>query len=106
MDVEAHIQAAKELFRTQKKHEKTQRKEQLHSLPISSEERAKREHEAAEHKRFEDAFGQYKITRNAAHYITQIRKQVEDIVVERNYTRDEDNYITAVETKLKIERKA
>ena len=83
-----------------------QRRKKLHSLPITDADRAKREHDAEEHRRFEDAFGNYKITRNAEHYITQIRKQVEDIVVERDYTRDADNYITAVETRLKIERRA
>jgi len=105
MNPEGHIAAVKELIRLRKKLPK-QKKDQLHSIPISTEDRARREHEAEEHRRFKDAFGNYKITRNTDHYITQIRKQVEDVVVEVNYTRDGDHYITALETRLKIERKA
>lgn len=105
MDTNKGAEAEEEYQERQQKKLMEKRKKRLHSLPISEADRAKREHEAEEHRRFEDAFGQYKITRNAAHYITQIRKQVEDIVVERNYTRDGDNYITAVDTRLKIERK-
>lgn len=105
MNPEGHIAAVKELIKLRKKQPKL-KKEPLHSIPISAEERTKREHEAEEHRRFTDAFGNYRITRNAEHYITQIRKQVEDVVVECNYTRDTDNYITEVGTKLKIERKA
>lgn len=99
-------EAEKEYQERQQKRLQRKKKEILHSLPIPPADRAKREHEAEEHRRFEDALGQFKVTRNAAHYITQIRKQVEDIVVEWNYTRDGDNYITAVETRVKMEREA
>ncbi len=105
MNPDSHIAAVKELIKLRRKRPK-EKKEPLHSIPISTEERTKREHNAEEHRRFTDAFGNYKITRNTEHYITQIRKQVEDVVVERDYERDASNYIITAETRLKIERKA
>lgn len=80
--------------------------EVLHSLPITTEDRDKREHEVEEQRRFQDMPGVFKITRNSDGYITEIRKQVEDIVFETVYTRDVDNYITGASSLLKKETKA
>lgn len=78
----------------------------LHSLPITTEERNKREHEAEEQRRFSDMPGHFMVTRNGDGYITGIRKQVEDVVLETTYTRDVDNYIIEVLSRLKKETKA
>lgn len=76
-----------------------------HSLPISDADRAKREHEAAEHQRFEDVYGDLKITRDpTTHFITKVEKVAEDIVVERTYTRDSGDYVTDVATRIRIKK--
>jgi len=75
-------------------------------LPITVEERNKREHEAEEQRRFSDMPGHFKITRNNDGYITEIRKQVEDVVLETTYTRDTDNYTIEVVSRLRKETKA
>lgn len=80
--------------------------ELLHSLPITNEERDKREHEAEEQRRFTDIPGTFSITRNGDGYIMEIRKQVEDVVMETIYTRDTDNYITGIVSRLKKENRA
>ena len=76
-----------------------------HSLPLSVAERQKRIEQAAEHARFGDVFGDFKITRNTANYITKVEKVAEDIVVEDNYTRNSDNYITDICTRILIKKK-
>lgn len=95
----------KRAMRVAEENEK-KKKSVLHSLPIPAEERDKREHEAEEQRRFTDMPGAFKITRNGDGYITQIRKQVEDVVMETLYTRDSDNYITGILSRLKKETKA
>lgn len=95
----------KEGERIQRGNEKKE-KDILHSLPITIEERSKREHEVEEQRRFTDMPGVFSVTRNGDGYITEIRKQVEDVVIEHVYTRDSDNYIIGMLSRLKKETKA
>lgn len=109
-DVEQHIDAQVKHIKVSgdasRKKQKIKEKKVLHSLPISEEERAKREHEVEEQRRFVDMPGTFKITRNVDHFITKIRKQVEDIVLEETYTRDANDYIIGIESRIKKETKA
>lgn len=77
----------------------------LHSLPISEADRAKREHEAAEHQRFEDVYGDLKITRDSDNYVVKTEKLAEDIVVERTYSRDENHYVVGVAVRIRKKKR-
>ena len=105
-DIDEHIDAIKNLAKVSHKKKPKKPENVFHSLPISEEERAKREHEVEEQRRFIDMPGTFKITRNTEHFITEIRKQVEDIVLEETYTRDVDDYIIGIESRIKKETKA
>ena len=105
-DIDDHIDTIKNLAKVSHKKTKKNEKKVFHSLPISEDERAKREHEVEEQRRFVDMPGTFKITRNVDHFITEMRKQVEDIVLEETYTRDSDNYIIGIESRIRKETKA
>jgi len=104
--IDEQIEGIKNLAEVIQEEKSKKQKKPLHSLPIMEEDRAKREHEVEEQRRFTDMPGTFKITRNATHFIIEIRKQVEDIVLEETYTRDSDNYIIGIESRIRKETKA
>jgi len=105
-DIDEQIKEIKNLAEVSQKKKAKKSKKLLHSLPIPEEERVKREHEVEEQRRFIDMPGTFKITRNVSHFIIKTRKQVEDIVLEETYTRDSDNYIIGLESRIRKETKA
>lgn len=105
MTPDKRIEAAKAFAAEHVNDKKGTTRKKHHSLPISDADRAKREHDAAEHQRFEDVYGDLKITRDpTTHFITKVEKVAEDIVVERTYTRDSGDYITDVAIRIRIKK--